>query len=97
MTTSRPRRLALFAALATAVPLLVSAPIASAAPGRPTAAPAIVRPPAAPIPVPAPDHSGTGLSGWTAKTPRLSTPWTSQVSPTNALPEYPRPQLTRRE
>ena len=30
-----------------------------------------------------------------AKTPRLSTPWTSQVSPTNALPEYPRPQMTR--
>ncbi|MDF8264883.1 LamG-like jellyroll fold domain-containing protein [Luteipulveratus flavus] len=25
----------------------------------------------------------------------LPTPWTNQVSPTNALPEYPRPQLTR--
>ncbi|KAJ7233181.1 alpha-L-arabinofuranosidase B [Mycena rebaudengoi] len=29
------------------------------------------------------------------KTPRLSTPWTSQVSLTNPLPEYPRPQLVR--
>ncbi|MBV1855621.1 AbfB domain-containing protein [Catellatospora tritici] len=29
------------------------------------------------------------------KTPPLSTPWTSQVSLTNPLPEYPRPQLTR--
>jgi hypothetical protein len=26
---------------------------------------------------------------------QLTTPWTSQVSPTNALPDYPRPQLTR--
>ena len=29
------------------------------------------------------------------KTPPLTTPWTSQVSTTNPLPEYPRPQLTR--
>ncbi|WP_207222851.1 glycoside hydrolase family 2 protein [Herbihabitans rhizosphaerae] len=27
--------------------------------------------------------------------PALTTPWTSQVNPDNALPEYPRPQLTR--
>ncbi|WP_009943530.1 glycoside hydrolase family 2 [Saccharopolyspora erythraea] len=27
--------------------------------------------------------------------PRLTTPWTDEVSPDNALPEYPRPQLTR--
>src|SRR3954451_12001317 len=32
---------------------------------------------------------------WQPKTPPLTTPWTSQVSPTNALPDYPRPQLTR--
>src|SRR6266545_2336465 len=31
------------------------------------------------------------------QTPPLTTPWTSQVSPTNPLPEYPRPQLTRPE
>ncbi|MBP2474776.1 hypothetical protein JOF53_003648 [Crossiella equi] len=29
--------------------------------------------------------------------PPISTPWTSQVGPENALPEYPRPQLTRAE
>lgn len=40
---------------------------------------------------PAPDHG----AGWTKGTPILSTPWTDEVSPTNALPEYPRPQLTR--
>jgi hypothetical protein len=34
---------------------------------------------------------------WQPKVPPLSTPWTSQVSPTNALPEYPRPQLVRSE
>ncbi|MGW4212086.1 AbfB domain-containing protein [Lentzea sp. NPDC004789] len=34
---------------------------------------------------------------WQPKTPPLTTPWTSQVSPANALPEYPRPQLVRTE
>ncbi|NUT08307.1 MAG: beta-galactosidase [Hamadaea sp.] len=34
-------------------------------------------------------------SAYAPKTPPLSTPWTSQVSLTNPLPEYPRPQLTR--
>ncbi|MGR6964410.1 glycoside hydrolase family 2 protein [Geodermatophilus sp. URMC 61] len=33
--------------------------------------------------------------GWQMAEPRLTTPWTDQVSPSNALPEYPRPQLTR--
>ncbi|MBV8931224.1 MAG: glycoside hydrolase family 2, partial [Kutzneria sp.] len=33
--------------------------------------------------------------GWHAKTPPLTTPWTAQVGPDNALPEYPRPQLAR--
>jgi len=34
---------------------------------------------------------------WQAKTPPLSTRWTALVSPNNALPEYPRPQLVRSE
>ncbi|GIH10670.1 hypothetical protein Rhe02_87370 [Rhizocola hellebori] len=34
-------------------------------------------------------------SAYIPKTPPLTTPWTSQVSLTNPLPEYPRPQLTR--
>ncbi|MCU7729145.1 glycoside hydrolase family 2 [Actinoplanes sp. KI2] len=33
--------------------------------------------------------------GWHAGIPPLATPWTSKVGPDNALPEYPRPQLTR--
>ena len=32
---------------------------------------------------------------WHPGTFRLTTPWTSLVGPDNALPEYPRPQLTR--
>ncbi|WP_202871302.1 hypothetical protein [Kribbella pratensis] len=36
-------------------------------------------------------------SAFTPKPPPLSTPWTSQVSVTDPLPEYPRPQLTRTE
>ncbi|MCD4535044.1 hypothetical protein LRP67_13200 [Nocardioides sp. cx-169] len=34
---------------------------------------------------------------WSPGTPRLATPWTSRVSPRNALPEYPRPQMRRSE
>ena len=34
-------------------------------------------------------------AAWTPKAPPLTTQWTSQVSPTNALPEYPRPQMVR--
>ncbi|QNE21032.1 beta-galactosidase [Kribbella qitaiheensis] len=34
-------------------------------------------------------------TAFTPKPPRLTTPWTNQVSVTNPLPEYPRPQLTR--
>ena len=32
---------------------------------------------------------------WQPKRPPLSTPWTQLVGPDNALPEYPRPQMTR--
>jgi len=32
---------------------------------------------------------------WNGKVAPLPTPWTSEVSPSNALPEYPRPQLAR--
>lgn len=32
---------------------------------------------------------------WNGKVAPLPTPWTADVSPTNALPEYPRPQLAR--
>ncbi len=32
---------------------------------------------------------------WEPKEPPISTPWTDQVTPDNALREYPRPQLTR--
>jgi Concanavalin A-like lectin/glucanases superfamily/Glycosyl hydrolases family 2, sugar binding domain/Glycosyl hydrolases family 2 len=32
---------------------------------------------------------------WHAGIPPIATPWTDEVGPGNALPEYPRPQLTR--
>src|SRR3954466_5416493 len=32
---------------------------------------------------------------WQPQTPPLTTPWTHEISPDNALPDYPRPQLTR--
>src|SRR5688572_10428202 len=32
---------------------------------------------------------------WKPKTPPLSTQWTGQVTATNVLPEYPRPQMVR--
>lgn len=34
-------------------------------------------------------------TGWRRLDPVLSTPWSAVVGPDNALPEYPRPQLTR--
>ena len=34
---------------------------------------------------------------WEPKEPPLTTPWTGQVGPDNALPEYPRPQMTREQ
>lgn len=43
-------------------------------------------------PVPA-----NALVSWHRRTPPLSTPWTALVSPGNALPEYPRPQLVRQK
>lgn len=39
----------------------------------------------------APDSAAT----WTGKVAPLATPWTADVSPSHALPEYPRPQLAR--
>jgi hypothetical protein len=39
--------------------------------------------------------TATADPGWQPGTPPLSTPWTDEVGPDNALPEYPRPQLTR--
>ena len=38
---------------------------------------------------------GAQTTGWQPKTPELDTRWTAQVSPANAHPEYPRPQMTR--
>ncbi|QNK02172.1 glycoside hydrolase family 2 protein [Dyella telluris] len=39
----------------------------------------------------APEQAAT----WSSKAAPLATPWTAQVSPDNALPDYPRPQLAR--
>src|SRR3954462_11170280 len=43
-------------------------------------------------------HATTAYAAdWTMATPQLKTRWTDQVSPTNARPEYPRPQLKRKD
>ncbi|MDN5853831.1 MAG: glycoside hydrolase family 2, partial [Actinomycetia bacterium] len=34
---------------------------------------------------------------WEPKDPDLTTPWTSEVGPDNALPDYPRPQMRRKQ
>ncbi|GAB2550028.1 glycoside hydrolase family 2 protein [Rhodanobacter koreensis] len=45
----------------------------------------------APMAMAAADQSAV----WNGKVAPLATPWTAEVSPHNALPEYPRPQLAR--
>ena len=47
--------------------------------------------------IPGMSTSATADPVWQPGTPPLSTPWTHEVGPGNALPEYPRPQLTRPE
>jgi hypothetical protein len=41
------------------------------------------------------DTPANAVVTWQRKAPPLSTPWTQLVGPTNALPEYPRPQMAR--
>src|SRR3954465_10057352 len=67
-------------------------PPPSASPSCCSPASSCRRPPPRPPPSPAPAASAAPEPK--AQT-QLTTPWTSQVSPTNALPDYPRPQLTR--
>ena len=45
--------------------------------------------------VPQPAPAIQAADGWHAGIPPNATPWTGKVNPDNALPEYPRPQLTR--
>jgi hypothetical protein len=40
-------------------------------------------------------QDSAGASPWAPAEGPLQTPWAAQVSPTNALPEYPRPQMVR--
>ena len=44
---------------------------------------------------PASPATAAASNTWSDKSAPLATPWTSEVSPTNALPDYPRPQLAR--
>ena len=53
-------------------------------------------PPPSAAPLPAPSApAGPKQTGWRARRPVLSTPWTAHVSPTNENWGYPRPQMTR--
>ena len=47
------------------------------------------------VAIPTAGANATVATTWSGLIPPLATPWTSQVSPTNALPDYPRPQLAR--
>ncbi len=42
-----------------------------------------------------PAGAAQAAPAWQKGVPPLATPWTAEVGPDNALPEYPRPQLTR--
>jgi Glycosyl hydrolases family 2, sugar binding domain/Glycosyl hydrolases family 2/Glycosyl hydrolases family 2, TIM barrel domain len=41
------------------------------------------------------DAPANAVVAWHPKAPPLSTPWSHLVGPSNALPEYPRPQMAR--
>ncbi|MEU4237389.1 LamG-like jellyroll fold domain-containing protein [Actinoplanes sp. NPDC026619] len=61
-----------------------------------SSAPASSAPASSSAPLPAPLTAQVAAdSSWHAGIPPLATPWTDKVGPNNALPEYPRPQLTR--
>ena len=50
------------------------------------------------IPLLAPDlATPPAQTGWSRKHAAIETRWAKDVSPTNALPDYPRPQLVRKE
>ena len=59
---------------------------------------AVTPPDAAAVPVDARERGVTQPveTGWRLASPRLSTPWTNDVTPDNAHRDYPRPQMTRR-
>lgn len=46
------------------------------------------------LPAPSAD---TSANKWPVTDARLPTPWTAEVTPENALPEYPRPQMKRKD
>ena len=50
-----------------------------------------------PPPKPAPPQQKPAPPPPPAPLPTLTTRWAASVSPTNALPEYPRPQMSRRD
>ena len=82
MHVPRPRRApGALLALAAVLTLTLPAATADAATGATTTASA--------------STTVASTAAWTKGTPPLSTPWTADVSPTNALPDYPRPQLAR--
>lgn len=82
MHVPRPRRApGALLALAAVLTLTLPAATADAATGTTTTASA--------------STTVASTAAWTKGTPPLSTPWTADVSPTNALPDYPRPQLAR--
>ncbi len=94
--TSRHRRRTPFAVLPAALASFACAAAGLVAPGPAQAAP----PGPGPSAVARADAARVGRTTgvpptWSGKVPPLATPWTSLVTPANALPDYPRPQLAR--
>ncbi|WP_211194983.1 LamG-like jellyroll fold domain-containing protein [Halorhabdus amylolytica] len=48
-----------------------------------------------PTPARSPETASDRATEFEPQTPRLKTPWSDDIDPTNPHPEYPRPQLTR--
>ncbi|MUL44299.1 glycoside hydrolase family 2 [Streptomonospora sp. PA3] len=73
-------------------------PSANSAPSpRRRSLPAVLATAATALVLPLTAASPAQAAEWTPLEPPLTTPWTDDVAPDNALPEYPRPQMKRDE
>ncbi|WDZ93436.1 AbfB domain-containing protein [Nocardiopsis sp. HUAS JQ3] len=72
-------------------------PAAHGRPGRPRAAALLRAALASLLFLPFTAVGPAAADDWAPVEPPMTTPWTDEVSPDNALPEYPRPQMVRED